>query len=198
MYMDYLEIIGTLTGLIYLWLEYRASIYLWVVSIIMPAIYLVVYYHAGLYADCGIQIYFLLASLYGWICWMTRGKHVSSVSDGDTDRITHFRMKDLPKVCGVFLLLFLLIGYVLTSYTDSTVPWPDSFTTAASIIAMWMLAHKYAEQWLVWIMVDVASSALYVYKELYFTAVLYALYAVAAVYGYRNWIKLIKSQDHAL
>ena len=64
--MNYLEIIGTLIGLLYLWLEYRASIYLWIAGIIMPAIYIFVYYRAGLYADFGINIYYLLAAVYGW------------------------------------------------------------------------------------------------------------------------------------
>ena len=71
--MNYLELFGTLVGLVYLWLEYRASIYLWLACIIMPAIYLVVYYQAGLYADFGINVYYLIASVYGWIVW-SRGR----------------------------------------------------------------------------------------------------------------------------
>ena len=67
--MNYLEVFGTLVGLAYLWLEYKASIYLWIASIIMPAIYIIVYYQAGLYADFGINIYYLIASVYGWIIW---------------------------------------------------------------------------------------------------------------------------------
>ena len=64
-----LEIIGTIVGLVYLWLEYRASIYLWIASIIMPAIYIFVYYEAGLYADFGINVYYLGAAVYGWLVW---------------------------------------------------------------------------------------------------------------------------------
>lgn len=71
--MNYLEVFGTLVGLAYLWLEYRASIYLWLACIVMPAVYLVVYYQAGLYADFGINVYYLLASVYGWIAW-SRGR----------------------------------------------------------------------------------------------------------------------------
>ena len=68
--MNYLEIFGTFIGIIYLWLEYRASIYLWLAGIIMPAIYIFVYYDAGLYADFGINIYYLIAAIYGWFFWM--------------------------------------------------------------------------------------------------------------------------------
>ena len=66
---NYLEIAGTCVGLIYLWLEYKASIYLWIVGIVMPAIYIFVYYEAGLYADFAINIYYLLATAYGWLSW---------------------------------------------------------------------------------------------------------------------------------
>ena len=69
MEMNFLEIFGTIVGLVYLWLEYRASIYLWIAGIIMPAIYIFVYYKAGLYADFGINIYYLGAAIYGWTCW---------------------------------------------------------------------------------------------------------------------------------
>ena len=70
MEMNFLEIFGTIVGLVYLWLEYRASIYLWIAGIIMPAIYIFVYYKAGLYADFGINIYYLIAAIYGWFFWM--------------------------------------------------------------------------------------------------------------------------------
>ncbi|MDE5799968.1 MAG: nicotinamide mononucleotide transporter family protein, partial [Paramuribaculum sp.] len=76
--MNYLEVIGTALGLLYLWLEYRASAWLWAASIAMPAIYLAVYYQAGLYADLGISIYYILASVYGLFCWLRHHKTDSS------------------------------------------------------------------------------------------------------------------------
>lgn len=80
MELNFLEIFGTIVGLVYLWLEYRASIYLWIAGIVMPAIYIFVYYKAGLYADFGINIYYLIAAIYGWFFWMWghRKKKVNS------------------------------------------------------------------------------------------------------------------------
>ena len=75
MELNFLEIFGTIVGLVYLWLEYRASIYLWIAGIVMPAIYIFVYYKAGLYADFGINIYYLIAAIYGWVFWMWGGKN---------------------------------------------------------------------------------------------------------------------------
>ena len=90
------------------------------------------------------------------------------------------------------IFLFVAIGYILLFFTDSNVPWWDSFTTALSVIALWMLAHKYIEQWLVWIVIDVACCGIYVYKGLYFTAFLYGFYAVVAIFGYLKWKKMMQ------
>lgn len=187
--MNYLEMAGCAIGLLYLWLEYKASIYLWPVSIVMPAIYIFIYYRAGLYADFGINLYFLMASAYGWIMWKRTQKVKSSEAKDPYEDITHFPMKALAGATLAFASCFGAIGWTLIHFTDSTVPWLDSFTTAASIIAMWMLARKYAEQWLVWLVVDITSSGLYIYKSLYFTAALYLLYALIAIAGYRKWAR---------
>lgn len=184
--MNYLEIIGTAIGIVYLYLEYKASAWLWIASIAMPAVYLAVYYQAGLYADLGISVYYILASVYGLFCWLK-----GSNSNNKPLHITHTPMSLYASLFVVFAVLFASIGYILCRFTDSTVPWADAFTTALSIVAMWMLARKYLEQWLVWIAVDMASTMLYIYKDLWFTAALYLAYAVIAVFGYRKWKRLM-------
>lgn len=181
--MNYLEIAGTITGLAYLWFEYKASIWLWPASIIMPAIYIFVYYDTGFYADMAISIYYLAASIYGWVMWLKRG------SDGKSRPITRTPRKYILPLAAATAVLFAAIAAVLVNFTDSTVPYGDSFTTALSIVALWMLSRKYAEQWLAWIAVDVVCAVLYFYKGLYPTGALYALYAVIAVAGYFRQIK---------
>ncbi|MDR0893127.1 MAG: nicotinamide riboside transporter PnuC [Mediterranea sp.] len=183
-----LEIIGTLVGLIYLWLEYRASIYLWIAGIVMPAIYIVVYYRAGLYADFGINIYYLVAAIYGWLFWMWGGSKKAAPP------ITHTPPRCYLPLTIVFVAALLAIAFILIRYTDSTVPWLDSFTTALSIVGMWMLARKYMEQWFAWIAVDAVCCGLYIYKELYFTSILYGIYAIIAIFGYLQWRKLMNAQ----
>ena len=90
--MNYLEIVGTLVGLLYLWFEYKASIWLWPVSVIMPAIYIVVYYQVGLYADSGISVYYLLAGIYGWWVWL---RHVP----GRQEKLITFTPRKLFMPC---------------------------------------------------------------------------------------------------
>lgn len=189
--IENLEIIGTIVGIIYLILEYRASIHLWIAGIIMPAIYIFVYYRAGLYADFGINIYYLLFAIYGWITWKW-GNRLKNKKHPELP-ITHTpRHYYLPLIIA-FLISWVLIAYILENFTDSNVVILDSFTTALSIVGMWMLARKYVEQWLTWIAVDVVSAGLYVYKDLYFTAGLYAVYAILAIFGYFKWKRMMKT-----
>lgn len=186
-----LEIAGAVVGLLYLWLEYRASVWLWLVGIVMPAIYLYVYYRSGFYADMGINVYYLVVGVYGWTVWLGKGKG-RAASGGRPLSISRMpRRMWLPAaaVSGVF---FALLAWILIAFTDSTVPYGDAFTTALSIVALWMLSRKYAEQWLVWLVVDVVASGLYLYKGLYPTAALYALYGVIAVSGYFKWLRMMK------
>ena len=182
-----LEIIGTIVGLVYLWLEYKASLYLWIAGIVMPAIYIFVYFDAGLYADFGINIYYLGAAIYGWLVWKYGNKQNSS----QELPITHMPKRSWLKATLMYVAAQFLIVWILLNYTDSNVPWCDAFTTALSMVGMWMLARKYIEQWWVWIVVDIVCAGLYIYKELYFTAALYALYAIIAIFGYRKWKQLM-------
>ena len=127
---------------------------------------------------------------FGYQCLLFAGglRHVP----GRQEKLITFTPRKLFMPLFVVLcLVFALIGGILATYTDSTIPWWDSFTTALSIIAMWMLAHKYVEQWLVWLVVDVISCGLYLYKDLYFTSFLYGLYAVIAFGGYLRWKQLM-------
>ena len=187
--MNYLELAGTIIGLIYLWLEYKASVYLWIASVIMPAVYIVIYYQAGLYADLGINVYYVFASVYGLICWMLGSK--GNDEKKEELKITHTPKKMYLPLTAVTAVLTYLIAQILINFTDSNVPWADSFTTALSVVAMWMLARKYAEQWLAWIVVDIVCTLLYVYKGLYFTSMLYAIYSVIAYFGYLKWKRMI-------
>lgn len=189
--MNYLEIAGTITGILYLYWEYKASSWLWLASIAMPALYLGVYLKAGLYADFAISIYYIAASLYGLTVWILKSKKHSE-EPHDTPQSTgtgiiHTPRNQVAKLFAIALILTLTLGFLLSHFTDSTVPWADGFTTALSIIALWMLSKKYVEQWLVWILVDAAYVILYAYKDLWFTSALYLAYTVVAIFGYYKW-----------
>lgn len=192
----YIEIIGVAVGLLYLWLEYRASVHLWPVSVIMPAIYLYVYYNAGIYANFWINIYYLLIAIYGIWQWKYGGK--ATATGKDTKAITHLSLKGWLSALAVYAAAQTAILWGLTAYTDSTTAVLDSLTTALSIMGMWLLARKNIEHWWVWCVADIAGCALYIQGGLYPTAVLYALYAVVAVFGYLNWKRLMHHESAQL
>ncbi len=185
-----LEALGTSVGLLYLYLEYKASIWLWLAGIVMPAIYIKIYLDSGLYADMGINIYYLIVSIYGWLWWYKSQLSKQQKTQDDSpsrSNIVHTKGKEWIVYILATIGLFILIGWGLKMYTDSTVPWLDSLTTALSIIGMWQLARKQIEQWFTWIIVDLICVGLYHYKGLELTALLYLFYTVIAFFGYKRW-----------
>lgn len=215
----WLDIVTTILGLIYLVLEYRASIALWVVGIVMPAMDIYLYWSHGLYGDAGMAVYYTLAAIYGYAVWkfgakwkrmLKRKASGAAGSDKALDAdgsdkavdaaggsseelpITFFPRRLILRTLGFFLLAWAATYYVLVAYTNSTVPLLDAFTNALSFVGLWALARKYVEQWLFWIAVDVVCCYLYVVKGIPFKAGLYGLYVVIAVMGYIKWKGLAK------
>jgi len=182
-----LQIIGAVLGLIYLYLEYKVNIWLWIVGVVMPVVHGVLYYEAGLYADAAINVYYVLAGLYGLVCWLRHSQKSSNAVPHSVLKAPHFT---IPVLITSYAVLHVVIYWLLVTFTNSTVPVCDSFTTALSIVALWMLSRKYTEQWLVWFVVDAVTVGLYIYKGIPVTAGLYALYTLLAVIGYLKWRKL--------
>lgn len=188
-----LEILGFITGLFYLWFEYHASRWMWLVSVIMPMISMWIYYDKGLYADFGINIYYLLIAIYGFLAWRRGG--TGSTSHKEERRITRTPGWAWGLSAVAMLALWGGMGLFLDRCTDSTVPWADAFTTSLSIVGMWLLARKYLEQWWAWIVVDAVCVWLYAYKGIYFYSALYLIYTLIAFFGYRKWLRLMAISD---
>lgn len=186
-----LDVVGTVIGLVYIYQEYKASIWLWLTGLIMPIVYTFVYYEAKLYADFGMQIYYILAAVYGFLYWQFGRKKKENIEVP----ITRFPKQKILPTLFIFLLLWGAIYYVLITFTNSNVPVLDSFGNVLSIVGLWALAKKYIEQWWIWVVADIELSALYIYKNIPFTAGLYALYAIIAVAGFYKWKKMMKEND---
>ncbi|WP_455051589.1 nicotinamide riboside transporter PnuC [Leyella stercorea] len=214
----WLDIVTTILGLIYLVLEYRASIALWVVGIVMPAMDIYLYWSHGLYGDAGMAVYYTLAAIYGYAVWKFGAKWKAMIKRKGSDKtegasavssdkieaasavsssseelpIMFFPRRLILRTLVFFVLAWAATYYVLVAYTNSTVPLLDAFTNALSFVGLWALARKYVEQWLFWIAVDVVCCYLYVVKGIPFKAGLYGLYVVIAVMGYWKWKGLAK------
>jgi len=159
---------------------------MWVVGFMMQSLGIVLYYQKGLYADCGMEFYYLAMTVYGFIAWM---RHKQKTADLPI----RLMPQDLAMpLMMVFPVIWAIIYFILISFTPSNVPIADSFTTALSVIGIVALSRKYLEQWFIWIVVDIVTSVLYFYKAIPFKASLYALYVIIAVFGYFKWRKMME------
>ena len=188
LFENYLELLGVTLSILYLFLSIKQNILLWPVGIAGALIYIVVFFQSKFYADMGLNGYYFIISIYGWISWSRareKDKHGMAVK--------HVGIVRSGLLLAITLILFLLIGYLLDNYTDSPIPYWDALTTSGSIVATWMLTRKIIEHWIIWVIVDLISLGLYVYRGLYPTAVLFVIYTAMAVIGYIQWNRSLKN-----
>jgi nicotinamide mononucleotide transporter len=199
-----IEVFGAVTGIIYVFLEIKQTIWLWPVGIITSAVYIWVFFTSKFYADMSLQGYYLVISVLGWYWWakgtgqgaQSSGKEEEGMRrGGDEDKkelqVTHLKLKAGVVLAVVFVMLYTLMWFVLTRLTDSPVPVRDSFITSLSIVATWMLARKIYEHWYLWIVVNFVSAVLFLTRGLFPTFVLYIVYGIMSFAGLVAWRKTI-------
>lgn len=197
---NYIEIFGAVTGIIYVFLEIRQTIWLWPVGIITSAVYILIFFESKFYADMSLQVYYLVISVLGWYWWKRgagqknkEGEEKERQRDTETLQVTRIDLKKSVVLAIVFVILYAVMRVVLKHFTDSPVPEWDSFITSLSIVATWMLARKIYEHWYLWIVVNFVSVALFLVKGLYPTVILYAFYGIMSFVGLSSWEKTIRN-----
>ena len=183
-----LETIGVISGVLCVWLAAKNIIWNWPIAIISVSTYIFIFFEAKLYADMGLQVYFMAMNIYGWYYWSRKPKNAPKVSIK-----TISKNELLFSVFGVSLFTALL-GFFLFKQTDAAFPFIDSFCTACSLVAQLLMARKVVENWLIWIFVDIIYVGVYLAKDLHLTAGMYALYIFIALTGYLAWRKELKLQ----
>ncbi|MGD9993360.1 MAG: nicotinamide riboside transporter PnuC [Salinivirgaceae bacterium] len=192
LYNHWIENLAVVTGLIYILLSVKQRIWCWPFGIVSSVLYLYVFFDAKIYADMFLQLYYVLMGFYGWIHWA----RVDSASSNKKELpVSKLKLSQAILFLMLTLLLWLLIAKLLMRFTDSPVPWIDAFTTAFSFTATYMLARKILEHWIIWVIVDFISVALYFYRGLYPSIILFAIYTVLAVFGYLEWKKQWKKEN---
>src|SRR5450759_1776464 len=189
---NYIEVFGAITGIIYVFLEIRQTIWLWPVGIITSAVYIWVFFTSKFYADMSLQGYYLVISCLGWYWWARRINGRQGDGEKRTLQVTRLKLRTGVVLGIVFVLLYAIMWLVLSRFTDSPVPGWDSFLTSLSIVATWMLAHKIYEHWLLWIVVNSVSAVLFLTKGLYPTVILYVVYGIMSFAGLAAWKKTIR------
>lgn len=186
---NYIELLGAILGIAYIFFSIRQSILTWPVGLLTSILYVWVFFVSKLYADMGLQMYYVAISIYGWYEWLFG----NSTNHAEPIKVSRISIKMGLILSVISLFLFFLIWLILKNFTDSPVPMADSLATSLSIVATWMLARKILEHWLVWIFVDAFSVGLFWYKDLMPTVILFIVYTVMAYIGYREWKQELKT-----
>ncbi len=176
-----LELISFVLAIVTVLLNIRRNHWAWLFAIVSSATYGVVFFNARLYGDCGLQLVFIVVSVWGWHSWLRGGaKH-------EPLRVTRLVRGGWVAAAAGWLAGFALLAVFLKTWTNSDVPYIDGFLTAGSLVGQVLLSRKKVENWHAWIIVDILYVGLYVYKGLMLTAVLYGLFVLMAVAGLRAW-----------
>ena len=178
---NWFEIVAALLAITYLLLAMRQDFRCWIAWIISSLMYLFVLYSAGLYMEAGLQIFYLLMGFYGLYKWKYK------LANNEALKIKVWPITTHMMCLTTLFLLVLTSGYILSNNTDAASPYIDAFTTWGAIIASYMVAKKILENWIYWFVVDFVSVFLFVSRELYPTALLFCLYLVLVIFGYRSW-----------
>jgi nicotinamide mononucleotide transporter len=178
---NWFEIVAALLAIAYLLLAMRQDSRCWIAWILSSLMYLFVMYSAGLYMEAGLQIFYLLMGFYGLYQWQYK------LANNEALKIKVWPITAHMMCLTTLFVLVLASGYILSNNTDAASPYIDAFTTWGAIIASYMVAKKILENWIYWFVVDFVSVFLFVSRELYPTALLFCLYLVLVIFGYRSW-----------
>ena len=184
----FLEPVAVVFGIVSVWLSVREHIWSWPTAIVNVALYFVIFYEAKLYADMGLQVFYVGISLYGWYHWLYGGANRTELPVSRT-----------PQALWVVLPLLwvgaaLGVGRLLSVSTDANVPYADAALTAGSLVAQWMMTRKYVENWALWMGLDACYVGLFVSRGLYLTAFLYLVFFGLATKGLLDWSRRLRAQ----
>jgi nicotinamide mononucleotide transporter len=185
------EVAAFLFGVAAVWLTTRENPWCWPLGLVNVALSGIVFYEARLYADTGLQgIYFALC-LYGWHAWLRGGEDKGALAVSRAPR------RWLAGLGGVGVAAAIGLGLALRRYTDASIPFWDSSTTAFSLVAQALQTRKWIENWPLWIAVDVVYVGMYLYKSLFLMAGLYLVFLALAVLGHLEWTKSLAARERA-
>ena len=188
-YLFSIEGLAVSTGLASVWFSVKERIWVYPIGLISVSIYVYLSFIYGIYADMGINIYYILMSIYGWYRWLQPSE------SGAAKEITRNSGKEWLLSIVLFLLSWVILFVILQRFTDSEIPLWDSLTTSLAIVGMWLMAEKKVEHWLFWIATDLLSIPLYYYKDLLLTSGQFFVFTILAVIGWLQWNKSLLNRN---
>ena len=175
------EAAAVVLGIAYLLLAVRESLWCWYAAFASTAIFLFLFWDVSLLMESGLQIYYLAMAVYGWWQWQAGGDDHAEL------RIRRWSVRQHGLAAAFVLVMTATSGWLLQQNTNAAMPFLDSFTTWGAVLTTWMVARKILENWLYWLLIDSLSIVLYIDRELYLTALLFVVYIIIALFGYRQW-----------
>lgn len=185
--MNWLEPVAVATGIVAVYLQIKENIWNWPIALVNVSLYFVVFREQKLYADMGLQAIYFVLSLYGWYEWLYGGKNKTEL------KVSRGNPRMAVTLISIGVVGVAVLGTIFVRYTDAALPYVDSATATTSLLAQWMITRKILENWLVWIAVDVVYIGMFMFKHLYLTAGLYAVFFVLAVMGYLEWRRAFRA-----
>jgi nicotinamide mononucleotide transporter len=182
-----LEVVAFALALLMVLGNIRQKLWAWPLAIVSSLLYFALFWRSKLYGDAALQVFFAVLAGWGWAQWW-RGLR----PDGGHLCVSRLTLRQVQHCLVAIALLWPLTGLFLQRFTDTDVPWWDAFPTATSLIGQYLLARKYIENWLVWMVVNLVSIGLFAYKGLWLTVLLYALFTVLSLWGWRVWHRLLR------
>ena len=174
----------------YLVLAIRQNIWCWAAAAISTSLYLFIMYDSKLYMQSLLQLYYLGMAAYGWYHWRR------PQAEGEELPVTTWPLRYHGVAIGAVLLLVFVSAGMLQRYSDAALPYVDAFTALGAVVATFMVARKILENWLYWFVIDAVSIYLYASRELYLTALLFALYLVMIIFGFLAWRRDLQRPEY--
>ncbi|HEY0857365.1 MAG TPA: nicotinamide riboside transporter PnuC [Albitalea sp.] len=191
--VTWLEIVAFVLAIAMVVFNIRVNPVAWPLAIASSLLYLLLFWNSRLYGEASLQILFVVVAGWGWWQWL-RG----TLPDGSALRVRTLGWRGRAAAFGALALAWPLTGLFLDRYTDTDVPWWDAFPTAGSVIGQWLLGRKYVENWPAWVIVNIVSVALFAYKGLWLTVLLYLIFIAMSFVGWRAWQQLANKSAASL
>lgn len=195
--MSPLEIAGVIVSALAIWLTAQRKMLCWPIGLASVVLYGWIFFDARLYSDMLLQGAFAALQLYGWYRWIVQRRALAGSADGGGDggaRVVPERDVGLRRLAPGLVsavVLSALLGSAMARWTDASLPYVDATLTAFSLVAQYWTARRYIASWQLWCVVDVVYVGMFIFKSLYLTACLYALFVVLAVIGWRDWARAL-------
>jgi nicotinamide mononucleotide transporter len=184
---NWLEATGLISGLLCVLLLIRQNIWNWPIGLLYSLVSIVVFLQARLYADLALHVFYVAMNAYGWYYWTFAERPVEPSGESSDVPVTNTPLRAVVGLSGLVVATTAALGWFLANHTDAAVPYWDSATTTMSFAAMWLQARKHIENWVVWLVVDIVATGIYLFKGLEMYALLYCVYIGMAFAGWWAW-----------